>query len=89
LILLDLLLPKVSGPEVLRTLRTMSKGAKIPIIVLSSLPRSNESQLKKDGATAYYDKASLDLEHDSSSLLRIVKQILAEQESFSADHMDA
>src|SRR5947199_5148395 len=55
LVLLDMLLPKVSGPEVLRSLRANSKTAQVPIIVLSSLPQSNEAQLKKDGATAYLD----------------------------------
>jgi CheY-like chemotaxis protein len=78
LILLDMLLPKMGGPEVLRSLRTTPQTANIPIIVLSSLPKSNETQLKKDGATAYVDKSTLDLDQHSESLVHIVKRILDE-----------
>ena len=76
LILLDMLLPKLSGQEVLRSLRTTPQTAAVPIIVLSSLPQSNERRLKRDGATAYFDKASLSLDRESESLIHIVKKIL-------------
>ena len=78
LILLDMLLPKVGGPEVLRALRTTPQTARTPIVVLSSLPKSNEAQLKKDGATAYVDKSTLGLDQHSESLVHIVKRILDE-----------
>jgi CheY-like chemotaxis protein len=77
LILLDMLLPKMSGPEVLRALRTSPETATVPIIVLSSLPKSNEERLKKDGATAYLDKSSLSLDQHSDSLAEVVKKMLA------------
>ena len=38
LIVLDMLLPKLSGPEVLRALRKNLRTATIPIMVLTSLP---------------------------------------------------
>lgn len=65
LILLDMLLPKLTGPEVLRSLRANPLTARVPIIVLSSLPQKNESQLKKDGATAYLEKSTVDTNADS------------------------
>src|SRR6266496_299055 len=37
LILLDMILPKLSGPEVLRRLKSDARTAKIPVVVLSSL----------------------------------------------------
>jgi CheY-like chemotaxis protein len=76
LILLDMLLPKLSGQEVLRSLRSTPPTTKVPIVVLSSLPQSNEERLKKDGATAYFDKASLGLEQQSESLVQIVRKTL-------------
>jgi CheY-like chemotaxis protein len=78
LILLDMLLPKLGGPQVLRSLRTTPQTARVPIVVLSSLPQSNEAQLKKDGATAYVDKSALGLDQHSESLIHIVKRVLDE-----------
>lgn len=76
LVLLDMLLPKLSGPEVLRSLRTIPQTEAVPIVVLSSLPQSNEDKLKRDGATAYFDKSRLALHEHSESLIEIVKQML-------------
>src|SRR5437762_247960 len=59
LILLDMLLPKLGGPEVLRALRKESATSAIPVIVLSSLPQSNEQRLKGEGAVAYFEKSRL------------------------------
>jgi len=78
LILLDMLLPKLGGPQVLRSLRKNPATASVPVVVLSSLPQSNESQLKKEGATAYFDKSTLGLHDNSESLIQIVKRALGE-----------
>jgi chemosensory pili system protein ChpA (sensor histidine kinase/response regulator) len=85
LVLLDMLLPKLSGPEVLRSLRANSKTAQVPIVVLSSLPQSNEAQLRKDGATAYLDKSTLGLHEHSESLVQVVKRILDEHAERAGD----
>jgi two-component system phosphate regulon response regulator PhoB len=85
LVLLDMLLPKLSGPEVLRSLRANSKTAQVSIVVLSRLPQSNEAQLKKDGATAYLDKSILGLHENSESLVQVVKRILDEQAERARD----
>jgi CheY-like chemotaxis protein len=49
---LDMMLPKLSGQEVLRSLKQGPLTSSIPVIVLSSLP-CNEQKLKNDGAAAY------------------------------------
>ena len=76
LILLDMLLPKLAGPQVLQAIRKDPRTASIPVIVLSSLPQSNEPQLKRDGATAYFAKSNLDLEISSDALIEIVSEAL-------------
>ena len=50
LTLLDMILPKLGGPEVLHALKQDSATADIPVIVLSSLSQQNESKLKSEGA---------------------------------------
>ena len=79
LILLDMLLPKVGGAQVLRSLKNNALTAAIPVVVISSLPQSNEARLKKEGAAAYFDKSTLGLHQESDSLLTIVSTILSEQ----------
>jgi CheY-like chemotaxis protein len=75
LIILDMLLPKLSGPQVLRSLRNSELTTRVPVVVLSSLPQSNERRLMQDGATAYYDKSKLGLDRDADSLVQIVRGI--------------
>src|SRR5580765_7171301 len=45
LILLDMILPKVSGPEVLRSLKSDGSTATIPVVVLRSLSEKNRQKL--------------------------------------------
>jgi CheY-like chemotaxis protein len=85
LVLLDMLLPRLSGPEVLRSLRATPRTARIPIIVLSSLPQSNERQLRKDGAAAYIEKSTLGLHQNSEFLIETVKRVLDEQMQQNGD----
>jgi CheY-like chemotaxis protein len=84
LVLLDMLLPKLSGQDVLRSLRSTLQTASIPIVVLSSLPQSNERKLKRDGATAYFDESSLHLHEHSDSLIQIVNKMLGESKEDTA-----
>ncbi|HYM79103.1 MAG TPA: response regulator [Candidatus Dormibacteraeota bacterium] len=76
LIVLDMLLPKVGGPEVLRALKNNPKTSFIPVIILSSLPQRNEQKLRKEGAAAYFEKSKLELDSNSESFLHIVKRTL-------------
>ena len=47
LIILDMLLPKLGGELVLRSLKQDPTTASIPVIVVSSLPQSNAEKLKR------------------------------------------
>ena len=53
-ILLDMLLPKLGGREVMQTLKRDPPTAQIPILVFSSLPQTNEERLRDDGAAGYF-----------------------------------
>jgi CheY-like chemotaxis protein len=77
-LILDMLLPKSGGPEVLRVLKKGPATAQIPVVVLSSLAQKNEAKLKKDGASAYFEKSKLHLDTDSRVLLEVVRGALAQ-----------
>jgi CheY-like chemotaxis protein len=62
LILLDMMLPKLSGPDVLKRLKSNPETADIAVVVLSGLSQKNAERLQKDGALAYLEKSELDLE---------------------------
>lgn len=59
LILLDMILPKLSGPEVLHRLKTSPTTAEIPVVVVSSLSEKNRQKLMEDGAEEYLEKNRL------------------------------
>jgi twitching motility two-component system response regulator PilH len=59
LMLLDLILPKLSGFEVLQTMKRDPATAAIPVIVLSRLSQENEAEMKRQGAIAYFEKSRL------------------------------
>ena len=59
LILLDMILPKMSGPEVLRRLKTDPRTNAIPVVVLSSLTDKNRQRLLEAGAEDYLEKGAL------------------------------
>jgi CheY-like chemotaxis protein len=87
LIVLDMLLPKLGGVQVLHALRNNPLTALIPVIVLSSLPQKNEIKLKKEGATAYFEKSQLDLGQHPESLINAVKKTLDDfTEIITASH---
>ncbi len=76
-VVLDMLLPKLSGPEVLRALKNNAGTAHIPVIVLSSLSQKNENKLLHDGAAAFLEKGPL--LDNPSLLLETVKATLAKK----------
>jgi CheY-like chemotaxis protein len=59
LILLDMILPKISGPEVLAQLKNDPATVDIPVVVLSSLTEKNRQKLIEAGAEEYLEKNSL------------------------------
>ena len=77
IIVLDMMLPKLSGPDVLRALRQNPDTSNIPVLVLSGLPQCNESKLISEGATAYFQKSGLLVENGPSLFLEEVERLLA------------
>jgi two-component system cell cycle response regulator len=59
LVLLDMILPKMSGPEVLKHLKDDPATAQIPVVVLSSLSEKNRQKLMEQGADEYLEKSAL------------------------------
>jgi CheY-like chemotaxis protein len=72
-ILLDMLLPKLGGVEVLLALKANRATATIPVIALSGLPMSNEARLRRDGAISYLQKSNLE---DPDVLLQAIDHAL-------------
>ncbi len=73
IVVLDLLLPKQSGFEVLRILKKDEKLKMIPVIVVSNL--GEESDIKRAlslGATDYYVKS----EHPLNEIIEKIKSVL-------------
>jgi CheY-like chemotaxis protein len=71
IILLDMMLPKISGQDVLRALKANPATMHIPVIVLTSLSQKNEEKLISEGAAAYFEKSTL-----SDHLAEMVKEVL-------------
>jgi CheY-like chemotaxis protein len=59
LVLLDMILPRMSGPEVLKHLKSEPATAEIPVVVLSSLSEKNRKKLLEEGAEEYLEKNAL------------------------------
>ncbi|MGA6979923.1 MAG: response regulator [Candidatus Sulfotelmatobacter sp.] len=75
LILLDMLIPKTSGPDVLKALKQEPATRSIPVIVLTALSQKNASRLQGDGALAFFEKSSLDLDKGSEKLLTALAEV--------------
>ena len=73
LILLDIILPKMDGFEVLKELKSGEKTKLIPVIILTNLSDISDIQKSLDlGATTYLVKADFSLE----DVIKKVKDIL-------------
>ncbi|HTR65493.1 MAG TPA: response regulator [Terriglobales bacterium] len=75
-IVLDMMLPKISGPQLLQLLKQDPRTAGIPVIVLSSLSQKNEERLIHEGAAAYFEKSGLGLENGGSRLVDAIGSVL-------------
>jgi CheY-like chemotaxis protein len=76
LILLDVMLPKMSGPDVLRVLKNDPTTAAIPVMMLTSLSQKNAKQLLKDGASSFFEKSGSMLGKGPDSLFAAVARML-------------
>ena len=77
LVLLDMMLPKVSGPEVLKALKHDPATAGIAVLVLTSLSPKNAAALQKDGAAGFFEKSDLMLGAGPNSLVAAVQNLLS------------
>jgi DNA-binding response OmpR family regulator len=84
LILLDMMLPKVSGLDVLRALKSDVVVQHIPVIVLSGLGQANEDKLTSEGAAAFVMKSEKSFENDSLHLIRTVESVLTQSKGIGA-----
>ena len=77
LVVLDMMLPRLSGPEVLRALRKNPETASMPILILSALPQCNENKLLNEGATAYFQKSRVVGKSEPHNFVDMVDRLLA------------
>jgi CheY-like chemotaxis protein len=76
LILLDMMLPKLSGLDVLRALKSDMLLKHIPVIVQSGLGQGNEAKLLSEGAAAFFVKSEKSLQNNSSDLVQAIDRII-------------
>jgi two-component system, OmpR family, phosphate regulon response regulator PhoB len=83
LVLLDMMLPKMSGLEVLQALKKDPATAAIPVVVLTGISQNNAERLRRDGAFAFLAKADLELDQGAEPLLAVLTKIFTELPSAS------
>ena len=76
LILLDMLLPHMTGPDVLKALKKDEVTAGIAVVVLTGLSEKNADRLRADGAFAFLEKSALALDKGTAELLKTVADIV-------------
>ena len=76
IILLDMMLPRISGLDVLRALKKNPATKHIPVMVLTSLSQQNEERILNEGADAYFEKSALELDKNSDRLAATVETVL-------------
>jgi CheY-like chemotaxis protein len=75
-ILLDMLLPKMAGPDVLKALKSDPVTAGIAVVVLTGLSQKNAARLQQDGACAFLEKSALGLDKGCEALLAVLAPIV-------------
>jgi CheY-like chemotaxis protein len=76
LILLDMLLPKMTGPDVLKALKKDPATAGIAVVVFTGLSQKNAARLQQDGACAFMDKSELGLDKGCETFLTALAGIV-------------
>lgn len=84
LVVLDLMLPKLPGLEVLRQLRSRPDTASMPVVVISGLSQANDQKLVSEGATSYFEKSRLMLDRGSDVFVQTINDLLTKTKSASA-----
>jgi CheY-like chemotaxis protein len=75
-ILLDMLLPKMAGPDVLKALEKGPATAGIAVVVFTGLWQKNAARLQQDGACAFLEKSALQLDKGAGTLLAVLAGIV-------------
>jgi CheY-like chemotaxis protein len=74
LILLDLLMPKMTGTEVLRALRAEEATREIRVLILSNSSREQDvEEIKTLGVSGYFVKADLSLQELGDMVARLLE----------------
>lgn len=76
LILLDMLLPKMTGPDVLKALKRDPETAGIAVVAFTGLSQKNAVRLQQDGAYAFLEKSELALDKGCELLLAAIAEIV-------------
>ncbi len=69
-----------------RFLRTDPRTASIPVMVLTSLPMTNETKLVRDGATSYFEKSGLMLDKGSTGFVERLRRCFPRRKYLVHDH---
>jgi CheY-like chemotaxis protein len=84
-VLLDLLMPKLPGIEVLRALKADPATAGIPVLILSNSSREDDKrQAEQLGASGYYVKANLSLKELAAQVEQLVQHARTRKQSLEA-----
>jgi CheY-like chemotaxis protein len=75
LVLLDLLMPKVTGIEVLRSLRSRPETRALRVLILSNSSREQDlEEIKQLGVVGYYVKSDLSLRELGDRVERLLQE---------------
>jgi CheY-like chemotaxis protein len=75
LVLLDLLMPKVTGLEVLRSLRSRPETRALRVLILSNSSREQDlEEIKQLGVAGYYVKSDLSLRELGDRVERLLQE---------------
>ena len=78
LILLDLIMPKLQGFEVLRRLKADESTRSIPVVVLTNLSQeADRARAMEEGATGYFVKADMSLDQMAETVAKALERSVA------------
>jgi DNA-binding response OmpR family regulator len=77
LILLDIMLPRIAGQDVLRTLKRDVRTKHVPVVVVSGLSSNNAAKLIDEGAVEFVEKTDELLDGNSQGVVKTVELVLS------------
>ena len=76
LLILDIAMPGMTGPDVLKALKKDAGTAGIPVVAFTGLSQKNALRLQQDGACAFLEKSALELDKGCDTLLSALAGIM-------------